>query len=229
MLSPGSKYIVITVARLKSYSKMSPRMNSTLSPMPTAAAFLRESSTMFGLYSIPRVRAPRFAAAIAMRPSPEPRSITVSAAVTLAMSSIRSTSSGGVGTQTTSLPGCPTSGLKTPAGACGAFCANTGSVSATTAAARRPRAARVPMPVMCSSSWIMAGFSPKPSPTRAARWPVRWRRRSADSLLVSSLRLVKSRHTKRPAHPPTHLASTPTQDGAISRRALHHELVTRDT
>jgi hypothetical protein len=57
------------------------------------------------LYSTPIARAPRFAAAITSRPSPDPRSIMTSCAVTFAMSSIFSTSPGGVGSHRTSLPG----------------------------------------------------------------------------------------------------------------------------
>ncbi|KAG1064354.1 hypothetical protein G6F61_014634 [Rhizopus arrhizus] len=53
---------------------------------------------------------PRCAAVITVRPSPEPRSISRSCGVTLAMSSILSTSVCGVGTQITSLPSWPTSG-----------------------------------------------------------------------------------------------------------------------
>ena len=47
---------------------------------------------------------------ITVRPSPEPRSMTKSSLVTLARSSILSTRTCGVGTQTTSLPSCPTEG-----------------------------------------------------------------------------------------------------------------------
>ena len=59
---------------------------------------------MSGLYSMPIARAPRLAAVITVRPSPEPRSITKSVLVTLAISSIWSTTACGVGTHTTSLP-----------------------------------------------------------------------------------------------------------------------------
>jgi hypothetical protein len=59
------------------------------------------------------------AAAMMLRPSPEPRSMTMSLGVTAAMSSIFSTSSGGVGTHTTSLPAWPTWGSN---GFCGAGC-----------------------------------------------------------------------------------------------------------
>src|SRR5437867_5086423 len=62
-------------------------------------------------------RAPRFAPVITVRPSPEPRSITYSLGVTLAMSSILSTSSCGEGTHTTSLPDWPTSGVYSALGA----------------------------------------------------------------------------------------------------------------
>src|SRR5688572_26786824 len=73
---------------------------------------------MSGLYSMPIARAPRFAAVITVRPSPEPRSITKSCGVTLAMSSILSTSVCGVGTQTTSLPAWPTCGSNGFCAAC---------------------------------------------------------------------------------------------------------------
>ena len=79
-------------------------MNSALSLTPALAAFCFDSSTMSGLYSMPIARAPRLAAVMTVRPSPEPRSITKSCGVTFAMSSILSTSACGVGTQTTSLP-----------------------------------------------------------------------------------------------------------------------------
>ena len=65
---------------------------------------------MSGLYSTPMALAPRFAAVMTVRPSPDPRSITMSCGVTLAMSSIFSTSTCGVGTHTTSLPAWPTCG-----------------------------------------------------------------------------------------------------------------------
>jgi len=71
------------------------------------------SFTMSGLYSMPSELAPKgaLAAAMAILPSPAPRSITKSCGVTRAMVSMRRTSSSGVGTQTTSLPDCPTEGL----------------------------------------------------------------------------------------------------------------------
>jgi hypothetical protein len=57
------------------------------------------------LYSTPRARAPkRFAAAITILPSPEPRSTTRSFGETRAISNIWSTAALGVGTHMTSLP-----------------------------------------------------------------------------------------------------------------------------
>ena len=89
---------------------MSPWTNVALSPTPAFAALRFESSTMSGLYSTPSARAPRFAAAITLRPSPDPRSTTKSCGVTFATSSIFSTVDSGLGTQTTSFPACPTLG-----------------------------------------------------------------------------------------------------------------------
>ena len=66
---------------------------------------------MSGLYSTPSALAPRLAAPMTLRPSPDPRSMTKSCGVTFARSSMRSTVTSGVGTHTTSLPACPTSGL----------------------------------------------------------------------------------------------------------------------
>ena len=60
---------------------------------------------MSGLNSTPSAWAPRLAAAMMLRPSPDPRSMTKSLGPTWAMSIIFSTSAGGVGTHTTSLPG----------------------------------------------------------------------------------------------------------------------------
>ena len=70
---------------------------------PAVLALRSDNATMSG-YSMPIARAPRLAA-VMTRPSPEPRSITKSWGVTLAMSSILSTSVCGVGTQTTSFAG----------------------------------------------------------------------------------------------------------------------------
>ncbi|MCY1384638.1 hypothetical protein D9M69_729200 [compost metagenome] len=68
---------------------------------------------------------PRCAAVMTVRPSPEPRSIKRSLGVTLAMSSILSTSVCGVGTQMTSLPSWPTLGTYS---FCSAGCAAAGAV-----------------------------------------------------------------------------------------------------
>ena len=99
---------------------------------------------MSGLYSMPTDRAPRLAAVITVRPSPEPRSMWKSCGVSLARSSIFSTSGWGVGTQTTSLPAWPTVGSKGLAGVC--VCARAGTARltrATTARARRVSEATV--------------------------------------------------------------------------------------
>src|SRR5688572_20173519 len=77
---------------------------------PSFSALTRESATMSALNSTPIAVAPRLAAVMTVRPSPEPRSITTSDGATLAMSSMRSTMVCAVGTQMTSLPGCPTRG-----------------------------------------------------------------------------------------------------------------------
>src|SRR5688572_1428226 len=111
MLSAGSRYMVTTVAWLKSEAKMSARRKLAFSATPAWRAFSCESFTMSGLYSMPSARAPNFfAAMIAILPSPEPRSMTKSFGVTCAIVSMRSTTSSGVGTQITSLPACPTWG-----------------------------------------------------------------------------------------------------------------------
>jgi len=103
--------MAITVAFDTSASYMSPCTKVARSLTPCSSASRRESATISALNSTPRPRAPRRAAAMMLRPSPEPRSMTKSSFVTCARSSIFSTSSGGVGTHTTSLPGCPTRGL----------------------------------------------------------------------------------------------------------------------
>ncbi|MNC96058.1 hypothetical protein D3C83_133300 [compost metagenome] len=61
----------------------------SVTPAFWAAAFDRV--TMSGLYSTPIAVAPRFAAVITVRPSPEPRSIRKSLGVSFARSSIFST------------------------------------------------------------------------------------------------------------------------------------------
>jgi hypothetical protein len=64
-----SRNIVMTVALEKSLSKISAFMNWVLSETPSFAALRLEYSTMSGLYSMPRARAPRLAAAMTVRPS----------------------------------------------------------------------------------------------------------------------------------------------------------------
>src|SRR6185369_3088221 len=108
----GRRKSASAVACERSASYMSPCTNFALSATPASSAFLRASATMSASYSTPRARAPRFAAAITRRPSPEPRSTTKSRGVTAARSSIFSTSARGVGTQTTSLPAWPSYGSK---------------------------------------------------------------------------------------------------------------------
>src|SRR5687767_440592 len=70
-----------------------------------------------------------------MRPSPEPRSITKSCGVTFAMSSIFSTISGVLGTQTTSFPAMPDVGSQGlgvgVGGACVCWNARTNAMAAT--------------------------------------------------------------------------------------------------
>ena len=72
----GNKNMVITVACEKSLSNKSALTKLALSVTPALAALRFDSSTMSGLYSMPSALAPRFAAVITVRPSPEPRSIT---------------------------------------------------------------------------------------------------------------------------------------------------------
>ena len=106
----GSRYMVTTSASLKSDAKMSPWMN--LAFAPARAALRCDRATMSGLNSMPVASAPRLAAAMAIRPSPAPRSTSLSPAFTDAMLSIASTTSSGVGTQMTSLPAWPDFGSK---------------------------------------------------------------------------------------------------------------------
>ena len=95
---------MITVALEMSAANRSPSTKVASSLAPAALALSRARLTMFGLNSTPIARTPRLAAVMTVRPSPEPRSIRKSPGMTLAMSSMRSTSACGVGTQTTSLP-----------------------------------------------------------------------------------------------------------------------------
>ena len=104
--------VVITLALEKSVSNRSALTKVALSATPASSAFVSTVRPGRGLYSTPRARAPRLAALITRRPSPEPRSMTRSSFVTLAMSSIFSTTTCGVGTQTTSA-GRPTSSVQT--------------------------------------------------------------------------------------------------------------------
>ena len=75
-LTSGSRYMVTTDAFERSVSKRSCEENSVLSATPAAAAFSRPLATSVGSMSMPSAFAPRFAAPMTMRPSPEPRSIT---------------------------------------------------------------------------------------------------------------------------------------------------------
>ena len=111
----------MTVAPERSVSNRSAFVNVTLSPTPSCAALRRDNSTMSGLYSMPNALAPRLAAVMTVRPSPEPRSMTVSCGVTFAKSSMRSTRACAVGTQMTSLPSCPTVGVNSFRFFCGWF------------------------------------------------------------------------------------------------------------
>ena len=80
-------------------------MNFTLSVTPAVFAFAFASLMRSGSMSMPTPRAPYFCAAVmTMRPSPHPRSYTVSFAVTAAIFIIVSTISSGVGTKITSGP-----------------------------------------------------------------------------------------------------------------------------
>jgi hypothetical protein len=73
-LIDGSRNIVTTEALEKSVSYRSALTKVALPETPSFFALRCESSTMSGLYSIPKAVAPRFAAVITVRPSPEPRS-----------------------------------------------------------------------------------------------------------------------------------------------------------
>ena len=118
MLIDGSRNSVTTLASEKSVSNRSACAELARAVTPASAAFFCDSATMSGLYSMPTDRAPRLAAVITVRPSPEPRSMWKSCGVSLARSSIFSTSGWGVGTQTTSLPAWPTVGSNGLAGVC---------------------------------------------------------------------------------------------------------------
>src|SRR4026207_481548 len=103
-------------------------MNDALPVTPCFCALARDRVTMSGLYSTPMAVAPRFAAMMTVRPSPEPRSMTRSCGVTFAISSIFWTSCSGDGTHTTSLPACPTVGSNGLVGVC--VCADSATAKA---------------------------------------------------------------------------------------------------
>ncbi len=74
MFRAGSRYIVTTVAWLKSVAKMSPCTTRALAVTPAATTLPCACFAMSGLYSMPTARAPSFAAAMAILPLPAPRS-----------------------------------------------------------------------------------------------------------------------------------------------------------
>ena len=74
----GSRKRAITVAFEMSATNMSPWTNLALSATPAVLASRSDSATMSGLNSTPSALAPRLAAAMTLRPSPDPRSITKS-------------------------------------------------------------------------------------------------------------------------------------------------------
>ena len=75
MLIEGSRNSVTTLALEKSVSKRSACTKVARSADTLAAtAFVRDNATMSGLYSMPNDLAPRLAAVMTVRPSPEPRS-----------------------------------------------------------------------------------------------------------------------------------------------------------
>src|SRR4051812_12668055 len=137
MLRPGSRYMVMTVACEKSVAKMSAwRMTALPAPTPATPAACARSFAYFAmsaLYSMPVALAPRFAAAMAILPSPAPRSKWMSFGPSCTMVSMRSTTSSGVGTQMTSLPAWPTCGSYFWESA---FPENKNNTEATTATAR---------------------------------------------------------------------------------------------
>src|SRR4029079_14125654 len=89
--------MVTTLARPMSAVSTSPSLNRARAPTPARCAISRDFATSSGSISTPRPRAPNiFAAAITIRPSPEPRSTTKSSAPVPANESMRSTTSSGV-------------------------------------------------------------------------------------------------------------------------------------
>src|SRR5687768_16203063 len=157
----GRRNSASAVAFEKSASYMSPCTNWARSATPSLAAIRFDSATMSGLYSTPRPRAPSLAAAITFRPSPDPRSTTKSCGVILPTSIILATVSSGDGTQTTSLPGCPTWGTNSSFVCAAAGCTH----AAVTIIAARTR------PTDFDISLPQAGLPPsgeRPLPTRKA-------------------------------------------------------------
>lgn len=103
-LGLGRRYMAMTVAADRSVVNRSCWRKVTRSLTPAASAFARASAMRKGSSSIPTPRAaPKsLTAAIGMRPSPEPRSNTMSPVVTCAVVSIAFTTTSGVGTSITS-------------------------------------------------------------------------------------------------------------------------------
>ena len=92
-----------TVAGLMSAVSTSSVRNITLSSTPAARALAVASRVRSGSMSMPTPCAAKlFAAAIGIRPSPDPRSYTTSLAVTRASFNIACTTAVGVGTKMTS-------------------------------------------------------------------------------------------------------------------------------
>jgi len=104
--------VLTTLAREKSSLKMSPSTMRTRSNTPSRIALRAASAAIFGSYSMPIARAPKSrAAAIAMRPSPAPRSATRSFGPVFAARSIAATIASGVPSHITSLPTWPGCGM----------------------------------------------------------------------------------------------------------------------
>ena len=103
--------MVMTVARERSALKRSCSMNFTRPPTPACRALSSLCMSRCRSSSTPMARAPNFlAAAMTVRPSPEPRSSTMSFGPTFAIRSISSTTTPGVGTNGTSKLGCARAG-----------------------------------------------------------------------------------------------------------------------
>src|ERR1035438_8423678 len=103
-LTPGVRNMVTTDAGRRSYPNRSAWTNVAIPARPSWRASVSDCRTRLGSISTPVARMPnRLQAAITMRPSPEPRSISTSAGLMSARSSIASTTFGGVGTSGTSV------------------------------------------------------------------------------------------------------------------------------